>query len=228
MGKTFHPDGHCVYTGFWWRLALPAVTLSAHLAVSVLASAAAVRFLGGSGATLAIGLPAGFVAWTLFEYVLHRWLLHDTRHPVRRKVFWEKFHREHHLYRKMEDPDPHTVHPAITLPISIALLAAVGLATRSALALIVTTGWLVGYSAYEGLHWVFHSAILSRATAPIAWVRRLRAAHTIHHLERANRNYGFLTLFWDRVFGTFDPVGARQSVKTNSISCSPGGSRTAR
>jgi cyclopropane-fatty-acyl-phospholipid synthase len=225
MAKTFHPDGYCVYSGPWWWLAIPAVTLAAYLGVAIAGAFVALRLSGGPALPLVAGLPAGFAIWTLFEYVLHRWLLHETRRPILRDFFWDGFHREHHRYRRMEDPDPHTVHLAITLPIALGLLAAAALATRSGLAVALVTGWLAGYGAYELFHWIFHSEALTRRTSSVAWIRRLRDAHFVHHFERANRNFGFLTPFWDRVFGTY---AAPHRVNTNSTSCSPGGIRTAR
>jgi sterol desaturase/sphingolipid hydroxylase (fatty acid hydroxylase superfamily) len=68
----------------------------------------------------------------------------------------------------------------------------------------ILAGWLLGYALYEALHWLFHSGVSGlRRMRPI---RRLWEAHTVHHLQQLSANYGFITVFWDRRFGTYQPL----------------------
>ena len=152
------------------------------------------------------GVLAGWVLWTLFEYILHRWLLHHTRLPFIRRMFWEAFHKEHHSYKGMKDPEHHAVHPAVTVPLALLVVVLVAFSTSGGLSLAVASGWLLGYCSYEGLHWLFHSASPEDLLVSFAPLKRLREAHTVHHLHRASANYGFLTQFWDRQFGTSCPL----------------------
>ena len=66
--------GHLVYSGFFWKLARPRVIL----AVNGLLVAAALWFAcflrGLDPGSLGLGTLAGLGIWTLFEYVLHRWI----------------------------------------------------------------------------------------------------------------------------------------------------------
>lgn len=203
MGKHINDAGFCVYSGFWWKLALPEVIIPAYLAVVAGTGAWAASRPPSSWIAVATGVPLGFFIWTLFEYAFHRWLLHHTRHPALRMMFWHGLHREHHMASAMKDPDHHGIHPAISLPIVLLLVGSVGLTTESGWGLMVTAGWILGYCAYETLHWLFHSADPPMGAGQLPAIRHLWAAHTIHHLHRANRNYGFITLFWDRCFGTY-------------------------
>ncbi len=205
MGKHFTEQGFVVYEGLDWRLALPPVILGVHLSIIAGLCAWAARRMPHALFALPATLLAGWLGWTLFEYALHRWLLHHVRRPLLRRVFWEALHKEHHRYRRMGDPDHHGVHIAITAPMVIVLAIALGSVTRGGAALGVYAGFLLGYCEYETLHWMFHTDALVRRFKPWRPFARLYLAHTIHHLDSAAKNYGFVTGFWDRVFGTWAP-----------------------
>lgn len=203
MGKSVNEEGFCAYSGPWWMLALPGVILPVHGAIFVGTCAWATVRAGGNWGVVPVGVLSGFGLWTLFEYAFHRWVLHHTRHPWLRKFFWDSLHREHHQYLQMKDPDHHGVHLAISLPIALLVVGLAGLTTTSGWGLAVSAGWTLGYWLYEGLHWLFHSGDSVREFGRWRPVRRLWTAHTVHHLHRANRNYGFITVFWDKCFGTY-------------------------
>ena len=193
-------DGFVEYEGLWWKLALPQVILAVHLGVAAWAATYAGWRSHLGWRVVAPGLAAGWALWTLFEYVFHRWLLHDTRHRLRKRIFWHGLHKEHHGYRSMSDPDHHGIHVAISQPIVLAVVGLTAWASSGGFEVSAAAGWVVGYCAYEGLHWLFHSADEPRGPAT---VRRLWRAHAMHHLRRADLNFGFVTTFWDRRFGTF-------------------------
>jgi len=214
VGKHINEDRTISYSGFWWKLALPGVILSINLGIVAGTCAWATSRPGSGWSALSVGVLFGVLVWTLFEYVLHRWLLHHTRHPLLRKIFWNGFHREHHMYLQMKDPGHHGVHIAITFPIILLLLGAVGFATESGWGLAILAGYLLGYCAYEALHWLFHSGDLHRGLGKFPPLHRLCAAHTVHHLHRADTNYGFITLFWDKRFHTYLPTDKTRARKS--------------
>ena len=193
----------CVYTGTWWRLALPQVVIPLHLTIVALVCAWAATRTDHPPRDLCAGVAAGWIGWTLFEYVLHRWVLHHTRHPFLRRILWDALHREHHGYRKMHDPSHRAVHPAISLPAILFVVVAVGWTTSGALPLAAVAGWALGYCSYEALHWFFHSREAPDGLAAHFPLRGLWEAHRVHHLRRPASNYGFVTLLWDRALGTF-------------------------
>lgn len=205
--KVMRDDGTIEYSSLWWDLALPQVILPAHLGVAALAVGWAVN-RSGAYPTL-LGLPLGLFAWTLFEYLLHRVLLHDRKTPVVRRIFWEALHREHHLLRTMRDPQHRGIHPSISLPVVLCVILGVGYGSTSGTPLAIVGGWALGYCGYEAFHWAFHAADPQGRLMRRGALRTLRRAHEIHHLERPSANYGFLTLLWDRVFRTLDLVGRR-------------------
>jgi sterol desaturase/sphingolipid hydroxylase (fatty acid hydroxylase superfamily) len=173
--------------------------LAVHLPLAAGTAAWAARRSDHALRVVVPGLLVGWLVWTLFEYAFHRWLLHHTARPLLRRVFWQALHKEHHGYRAMRDPDHHGVHVAVSVPAVLAVLAVTGWLATGGFAVAAVAGWTLGYCAYEALHWLFHSTDAPAGPAPL---RRLWHAHAVHHLVRADSNYGFVTTFWDRRFRT--------------------------
>jgi len=123
-----------------------------------------------SASALFIG---GVVVWTLVEYLVHRFVLHDfvpTRHGM------------HHA-----DPD----EPVLTVFWQIwACFALVYLIADGAF----LAGALVAYAWYLFVH---HCAHYSPDNLPAPLLKH----HTCHH-KFATRNFGVSTTLWDYVFGT--------------------------
>ena len=125
----------------------------------------------------------GFVAWTLYEYALHRFVMH--RRPMVR------FHAMHHR----DQLDYVAQHPAITLATYAVVWLTLGAATTPA-----ALGFSVGYVWYAAAHTLIHYS-------DVAPLRRLREHHAGHHAY-GSRNFGVTTTTWDRLFGT-ELVGGR-------------------
>jgi dihydroceramide fatty acyl 2-hydroxylase len=145
------------------------------------------------GALSAIGLVvAGLFAWTLLEYLLHRFLFHR---PGR---FFGKRHTAHHA--KVADPRLALAPPASSLG-GAALL---GLVTHGLLGWpagsFLLGGILAGYLAYEWVHWSTH--YVPAKTRVGKW---LRAYHMTHHHKLPHARFGVTSPLWDLVFGTYEP-----------------------
>ena len=206
MPKHLREDGFIEYTGLWWKFALPQVILLVHGTIAGLCAWWSAERYGALDGRVLLWFAIGLAAWTLFEYILHRWLLHHTKYRPLRWLFWKVLHAEHHGYQSMKDPDHHGVHTFVSVQIMGVGALAVWLATSTGWAPAFLSGWVVGYCGYEGLHWVFHSGTPGKGMGRIPYVQHLWDAHTVHHLQKIDKNYGFITAFWDRVFGTFVPV----------------------
>lgn len=212
MAKRRREDGTFAYEGLWWVFARPGFILLIHGGIFLTAIGIAGRREAGWSLALSVAVAAGFLLWTLFEYAFHRWLLHHTRRPLLRKVFWEWLHRDHHSYRRMKDPDHHGIHPAQSLPVVLVFFLPVLLGEDGGVGLAVFAGWLSGYMLYETLHWVFHTLPLDGRVASLPGLRGLWISHAVHHLESVRRNYGFVTMLWDRVLGTYSPPRRREAL----------------
>ena len=82
------------------------------------------------------------------------------------------------------------------------VLVVLSLCIRLDLAICITLGSSIGYALYGHLHELIHrDPGLARHLAP-----RLYRHHMLHHRTRREgdeHNYGVLTTFWDRLFGTY-------------------------
>ena len=138
--------------------------------------------------TWAIVYGAGLIAWTLFEYLLHRVLFHHA--PVLSQI-----HDRHH-----QSP-----HELIGTPAwASALVGLVAVASPACVALgfdlgtAATAGLVTGYLWYVFVHYATHHWQPRRDS----YLYQARMRHTRHHHLSHSGNFGVTTAFWDHVFGT--------------------------
>ncbi len=163
---------------FWNRTAclVPSMTVAIYFGELFFAIALAIVLLATSSFKPSITILlfcCGVVAWTLAEYITHRFVLHaiaPVQHGIHHahpndaidKIFWQIW----------------LAFAVVYLPIAGAVLA----------------GALVAYAWYLFVH---YSAHRNPAILPASLLKH----HLVHH-RFANRNYGVTTKFWDRAFGT--------------------------
>ncbi len=136
----------------------------------------------------AILFVIGLAAWTLAEYLLHRFVLHGW-------PYFAKFHQAHH-----DEPRALIASPTLFsmgIFTVIAYLPA-ALLIGPWLALPWFAGFLSGYVAFGAVHESVHH---TEGQSPL--IRHFKLLHARHHHGSDNYNYGVLTGFWDRVFGTY-------------------------
>jgi|SRR5262245_19429156 len=128
----------------------------------------------------------GLSAWSLTEYVFHRWLYH---------LDWgilSHGHDAHHQNPEANVAMPWFVTPILFIPpqlVATQYFAVAGFST-------VLGGWFGGFVGYTLLHHTLH-----HNNFRIGWYRRLQSRHRIHH-ACPDTNFGVTTRYWDRVFGT--------------------------
>jgi sterol desaturase/sphingolipid hydroxylase (fatty acid hydroxylase superfamily) len=118
----------------------------------------------------------GFILWTLVEYVVHRWVLHNWMHLAD--------HNVHH-----GDPGVETGVPFRYSFGIFAVLLLVGFYFGLSSGLFVT-GLLVGYVVYLTMHEAYHRNVIGAKY------------HGYHH-KLHNVNYGISSPIWDFVFRTY-------------------------
>jgi sterol desaturase/sphingolipid hydroxylase (fatty acid hydroxylase superfamily) len=163
---------------FWLQTVclVPSVTVAIYFGELGFATTLAVVLLTISISKSSIVLIlfcCGLLAFTLAEYITHRFVLHAIA-PIR--------HGNHHA-RPREPID------RIFWQIWLAFVV-VYLTTGGAL----VAGALVGYGWYLFVHYCAHQ---NPAILPAPLLK-----HHLDHHRFANRNYGVTTTLWDRVFGT--------------------------
>jgi sterol desaturase/sphingolipid hydroxylase (fatty acid hydroxylase superfamily) len=154
---------------------VPAVTVAIYFGELIFATAVAIVLLATStfkSSTIPL-FCCGLVAWTLAEYITHRFVLHAID---------PKQHGIHHA-RPREAIDK--IFWQIWLGFAILYLM-----TGNA----VLAGALVAYAWYLFVHYCAHH---NPAIVPASLLK-----HHLDHHKFATRNYGVTTRLWDRVFGT--------------------------
>lgn len=146
-----------------------------------------------------VGIVGGFLYWSLFEYLVHRFPYHTHfRHP---KVRWfiESFHLYHHRVRedkRVLNSGPLMLYPLAVLLLAPLLLAGMNLATVAAVGL----GLVLYYVFYECIHYLIHQRVYS--TGYLAYIQKF---HLYHHDKAWSKNFGNTLPLWDLVFKTYDP-----------------------
>ncbi len=165
------------------------------MAVIYLATGLVLLATGASRGALAIpALLAGWLFWSLLEYVLHRYILHGP------KTLAQEGHAHHHREERTLLASPLFVIPLFELLVWWLLSLVLG----RMLAAFFVAGAASGYASFSLLHHIFHhhsGAEKSTTTGRGVWAS-LRKNHEVHH-QLARYNFGTTTSLWDRVFGTY-------------------------
>jgi cyclopropane-fatty-acyl-phospholipid synthase len=203
----FTPEGYRVLAGRWRRHSagrgdrriLKSVAAVFWIYPPLILAALGWGVYSGRWGWLAAEVAGGLAAWTVIEYLMHRYAFHGFA-P----------HYQHHA-----DPvdTRYIVAPLwFSSSVAVLLLGILRLATGSwADASFVGAGVLSGYLLYETVHLRIHS--------PAAGGRLLRAwrkHHYYHHFADDRTCYGVTSPVWDAAFGSL-PAG-----KASTANDSPG------
>jgi sterol desaturase/sphingolipid hydroxylase (fatty acid hydroxylase superfamily) len=179
-----------------------AVTILLNTAVTVvglyLYRAGLIRFRSDVGPRVLLDVFVLLLVMDVLMYVLHRVAHHPWLFPI--------VHSVHHRYERVRPLTLFVLHPVETLSFGGLWLA---------LLWVYPPSWL-GMSIYLALNVAF-GIIGHMGVEPLPGrVRRLPGLrliamagfHATHHRE-PNKNYGFYTSIWDRLFGSHDEVERR-------------------
>ena len=147
------------------------------------------------GARLIAALAGGYLLWTLVEYLGHRLLFHyRPRSPAGRRIHF-LIHGVHHDHPS--DPLRLVMPPLMSLPIIAVAGAVLWCVLGFSLSMPALAGFVVGYLAYDMLHFHMHHAQPRSALG-----RLLRYRHMYHHFRDDSCWFGVSAPWWDAVFGT--------------------------
>jgi hypothetical protein len=156
-------------------------------------------------------LSAGWVTWTLIEYLFHRYVLHGRFPPGKgliRRFLHERLdplHWDHHM-RPFDgrhiSGELKDILPLFFVAAPVSFLFPVYTAP------VLLAGVIQGYVSEEWLHYALH---FSNSKFPL--FRRVKKYHLYHHSPKGiDRGYGITTRLWDGVFDTRFPESVRQSL----------------
>ncbi len=138
---------------------------------------------------------AGFIFWTLFEYIFHRFVFHFVPRGALQERISFLFHGVHHQYPNDKQ--------RLVMPITLSLLIAVVLlllfsALFGQLVWAFFAGFLFGYLAYDMIHYSIHHF---KKPGP-KWLGNIWKSHLDHHFRDSSKGYGVSSPLWDKIIGT--------------------------
>ena len=149
----------------------------------------------------------GIVAWTLCEYVLHRWVFHWTNDTSWGKRVHFMLHGVHHDFPNDKD---RLVMPLLTsVPLAVIFWTLFHLLLASRFAEPMYAGFALGYLCYDGTHYAVHHF---KQTSRIG--RFVKRHHMLHHHADHDGGFGVSSPLWDIVFGTM-PQAKRRPLKAD-------------
>jgi len=148
----------------------------------------------------------GLFAWTLVEYVLHRFLFHWTppgRWGARLHFI---FHGVHHDYPN--DRLRLVMPPVVSLPLALLFFALYWHILGAPAVYPFFAGFVSGYLCYDMMHYAVHHL---HGKHPL-W-QRIKQHHMLHHFQQPNKGFGVSNPFWDIVFQTTFELGKKSPPK---------------
>lgn len=136
----------------------------------------------------------GMIAFSLVEYLIHRYLFHMPTYTQFREKLQYTMHGVHHEFPK--DKDRLAMPPLLSITIATMFLFLFRLALGD-LVFSFLPGFLVGYALYLAIHYMVHAY-----QPPKNFLKHLWINHSVHHYKEGVGVYGVSSPLWDYVFGT--------------------------
>jgi sterol desaturase/sphingolipid hydroxylase (fatty acid hydroxylase superfamily) len=143
----------------------------------------------------------GLLIWTLFEYLLHRFIFHFEAHSRLEERLQYLIHGLHH--DDPADPTRLVMPPVAAIVLALILYTAFRFALGAVFVHPFFAGFLAGYLCYDYIHYAIH-----HFTPQTRIGKFLKQSHMAHHYITHNARWGVSSPFWDYVFGTIEEVKA--------------------
>jgi ABC-type nickel/cobalt efflux system permease component RcnA len=143
---------------------------------------------------LVMSVISGLVFWTLFEYLLHRFVFHYNPKTQWGKRFHYFTHGIHHDYPK--DSTRLVMPLGVSIPLAgilyLPFYLFAGLWGHAFFA-----GFLFGYMCYDAMHFAVHHLQFNGKIG-----RFMQAYHMKHHFHDDHNSFGVSSPLWDIIFST--------------------------
>ncbi len=140
-------------------------------------------------------LASGFLVWTLFEYLLHRFIFHWEPENKIGKYMHFLFHGIHHDYPR--DSKRLVMPPTVGIIAAALLYFLFGRIMPHYWLNGFFSGFMIGYLCYDMAHFAIHHFNFKSR-----WFIELRNNHFMHHYNDHTSNFGVSSPLWDYILMT--------------------------
>jgi dihydroceramide fatty acyl 2-hydroxylase len=147
---------------------------------------------------------AGWLAWTLVEWLLHKYIFHYCGPKPWQRRFYFVAHGMHHDYPA--DAERLVMPLGISVPTGLVFFLLMASIWAVPVASMLFVGFGSGYLFYDGVHYFTHH-MKSRTRVG----KFLKKHHMVHHYTGVDGLYGVSTPLWDLIFGTMEDRRAKKS-----------------
>ena len=137
---------------------------------------------------------SGIISFSWVEYNVHRYLFHMAIYTQTREKIQYTLHGVHHEFPK--DKERLAMPPLLSITIATILLL-VFRVVMGDYVFAFLPGFLVGYSAYLGVHYMVHAYQPPKNFLKMLWIN-----HGIHHYKNGESVFGVSSPLWDYIYGT--------------------------
>ncbi|HEY2511235.1 MAG TPA: sterol desaturase family protein [Polyangiaceae bacterium] len=150
---------------------------------------------------------AGVLAWTLSEYVLHRWVFHWMEDSERGRRIHFLLHGVHHDFPS--DKDRLVMPLGFSIPVGSLFYLFFTWVMGVTLGGPFFAGFVLGYLVYDGSHYAIHHFRMHSS-----FLRLLKKHHMLHHHADHDGGFGVSSPLWDVIFRTMPEPKKRMGAST--------------
>jgi len=172
----------------------PLVIWGMYLPVLILLPYYSINTLSFDWIKVVLVFLGGMFFWSLFEYIMHRFVFHYVAESEQGKKLNYILHGNHHEYPR--DKERLFMPAAPSLIISSVLFFLMYLILGKNV-FPFFPGFMLGYLIYGSMHYAIHAW-----NPPFKWMKGLWRNHHLHHYKQQHRGFGVSSTLWDHVFGT--------------------------
>jgi sterol desaturase/sphingolipid hydroxylase (fatty acid hydroxylase superfamily) len=150
---------------------------------------------------------AGTLAWTLAEYLLHRYVFHWFEDTPRGRRIHFLLHGVHHDFPN--DKDRLVMPLGFSIPLGIVFYSLYAFTMGPRIGEPFYAGFVFGYLLYDGGHYAIHHFAMK---SPL--LRAIKKHHMLHHHADHDGGFGVSSPLWDHVFRTMPEPKKRMGAST--------------
>jgi len=135
----------------------------------------------------------GILFWSLFEYIMHRFLFHMVAHSPRAERLVYTMHGVHHEYPRDKE---RLFMPPVPSILIASLLFSLTYLLMGWNVLGFFPGFLLGYLVYGSMHYAIHAFV------PPRFLKALWRNHHLHHYKTPDKGFGVSSVLWDVILRT--------------------------